>query len=380
MFKSTPNAAERSSTMRETPFAPTIVYMEHASDLTCASVTKATPAKAVIKARKSVQSKESSGISSDLNECGTEPRPCDHRCVNTQGSFRCYCEKGYVLLVDKQTCVRDRRCYPGRCSYACAFNKNEVTCVCPPGLRLIEDGYHCKDIDECAEGLVICPIYQECKNTFGNFLCLCIEGFEFQYIDGEYQCIYSPIDPEIENPESIYEILRSPIDPDILNPERIYATLPGAECSAVGHICSTGSGSCVSTSSGPRCKCIEGYHGDGEVCVIISTRTCGDQPCFPGVECKSASLPKSNDVEQLLTLDIIIPYECGACPVGYVGPGETCYDINECERGPLITGCHFHAFCENIPGDFICICSDGFFGNGTHCSILGKIHHKPICK
>lgn len=37
---------------------------------------------------------------SDLNECGLKPRPCEHRCMNTFGSFMCYCLNGYMLMPD----------------------------------------------------------------------------------------------------------------------------------------------------------------------------------------------------------------------------------------------------------------------------------------
>ncbi|KAI4585834.1 hypothetical protein MJG53_006068 [Ovis ammon polii x Ovis aries] len=36
----------------------------------------------------------------DLNECGLKPRPCKHRCMNTFGSYKCYCLNGYMLLPD----------------------------------------------------------------------------------------------------------------------------------------------------------------------------------------------------------------------------------------------------------------------------------------
>lgn len=49
--------------------------------------------------------------------------------------------------------------------------------------------YSVLDIDECAEGLVTCPTDQECKNTFGNFLCVCKDGKTFQFIEGKYQCV-----------------------------------------------------------------------------------------------------------------------------------------------------------------------------------------------
>lgn len=39
-------------------------------------------------------------LSADLNECGLKPRPCKHRCMNTYGSYKCYCLNGYMLLPD----------------------------------------------------------------------------------------------------------------------------------------------------------------------------------------------------------------------------------------------------------------------------------------
>ena len=34
----------------------------------------------------------------DVNECGFKPRPCQHRCVNTHGSYKCFCLSGHMLL------------------------------------------------------------------------------------------------------------------------------------------------------------------------------------------------------------------------------------------------------------------------------------------
>lgn len=39
-------------------------------------------------------------LPADLNECGLKPRPCKHRCMNTYGSYKCYCLNGYMLMPD----------------------------------------------------------------------------------------------------------------------------------------------------------------------------------------------------------------------------------------------------------------------------------------
>lgn len=43
-------------------------------------------------------------LAPDVNECGFLVRPCSQRCMNTHGSYRCYCEPGYTLAADGYTC------------------------------------------------------------------------------------------------------------------------------------------------------------------------------------------------------------------------------------------------------------------------------------
>ena len=41
----------------------------------------------------------------DVNECGLDKGGCDHKCVNTGGSYHCTCAEGYSLQRDNKTCV-----------------------------------------------------------------------------------------------------------------------------------------------------------------------------------------------------------------------------------------------------------------------------------
>ncbi|XP_044039865.1 nephronectin isoform X1 [Siniperca chuatsi] len=125
----------------------------------------------------------------DLNECGVKPRPCKHRCMNTPGSYKCYCLDGYTLQPDG-SCRNARTCYHANCQYGCEVIKGEVRCTCPsPGLRLGPDRRTCVDIDECALGGGVCPRRRKCVNTFGSFVCKCHLGFKLTYINGRYTCI-----------------------------------------------------------------------------------------------------------------------------------------------------------------------------------------------
>ncbi|CAL8325945.1 unnamed protein product [Lota lota] len=125
----------------------------------------------------------------DLNECGLRPRPCKHRCMNTAGSYKCYCPDGYTLHQDGG-CRDTRNCFYANCQYGCEVVKGDVRCTCPsPGLRLGPDRRTCVDIDECVQRRGVCPRDRKCVNTFGSFLCNCPHGFRLVYIKGRYTCI-----------------------------------------------------------------------------------------------------------------------------------------------------------------------------------------------
>ncbi|XP_076998746.1 nephronectin isoform X4 [Tamandua tetradactyla] len=168
----------------------------------------------------------------DLNECGLKPRPCKHRCMNTYGSYKCYCLNGYMLMPDG-SCSSALTCSMANCQYGCDVVKGQIRCQCPsPGLQLAPDGRTCVDIDECATGRASCPRFRQCVNTFGSYICKCHRGFDLMYIGGRYQC--------------------HDID----------------ECALGQHQCSS-SARCYNIHGSYRCTCKEGYQGDGLNCVYI---------------------------------------------------------------------------------------------------------------
>uniref|UniRef100_A0A9L0R2F7 Nephronectin n=1 Tax=Equus caballus TaxID=9796 RepID=A0A9L0R2F7_HORSE len=167
-----------------------------------------------------------------LNECGLKPRPCKHRCMNTYGSYKCYCLNGYMLMPDG-SCASALTCSMANCQYGCDVVKGQIRCQCPsPGLQLAPDGRTCVDVDECATGRASCPRFRQCVNTFGSYVCKCHKGFDLMYIGGKYQC--------------------HDID----------------ECALGRYQCSSFAG-CYNIPGAYRCKCKDGYHGDGRSCVYI---------------------------------------------------------------------------------------------------------------
>ncbi|XP_033870816.1 nephronectin-like isoform X3 [Acipenser ruthenus] len=168
----------------------------------------------------------------DLNECGLKPRPCKHRCMNTYGSYKCYCLNGYMLMPDG-TCGNALSCSMANCQYGCDVVKGETRCRCPlPGLQLGPDGRTCVDVDECATGRAVCPRFRKCINTFGSYICKCHEGFDLKYINGKYQCI------------------------DV------------NECLSSVHQCSSFA-MCYNTPGSYKCKCKGGFKGTGFECKLI---------------------------------------------------------------------------------------------------------------
>ncbi|XP_046512228.1 nephronectin isoform X1 [Equus quagga] len=173
-----------------------------------------------------------SAPSRDLNECGLKPRPCKHRCMNTYGSYKCYCLNGYMLMPDG-SCASALTCSMANCQYGCDVVKGQIRCQCPsPGLQLAPNGRTCVDVDECATGRASCPRFRQCVNTFGSYVCKCHKGFDLMYIGGKYQC--------------------HDID----------------ECALGRYQCSSFAG-CYNIPGAYRCKCKDGYHGDGRSCVYI---------------------------------------------------------------------------------------------------------------
>lgn len=167
----------------------------------------------------------------DFNECGMKPRPCKHRCMNTYGSYKCYCLNGYMLMSDG-SCANTRSCAMANCQYGCDKVKGEIHCRCPSaGLQLAPDGRTCIDVDECAAGRVVCPRFRKCINTFGSYFCKCHDGFELRYYDGKYRCI----------------------DID--------------ECSRRTHKCNSFA-TCHNIPGFYKCKCVRGFWGNGYSCTV----------------------------------------------------------------------------------------------------------------
>ncbi|XP_075446329.1 epidermal growth factor-like protein 6 isoform X2 [Ascaphus truei] len=216
--------------------------------------------------------------SQDLNECGLKPRPCEHRCMNTHGSYKCYCLNGYLLMPDG-SCSNSRTCAMANCQYGCEEIKGEVRCLCPSaGLQLGPDGRNCIDIDECAVGKVTCPFNRRCVNTFGSYYCKCQTGYELKYVNGKYDCI------------DVNECL-----------------LNRAKCSLHGD--------CLNTQGSFKCRCKQGYKGTGYECSAIPDKPVKESPKIVGAAkdtikkllAHKNSLKRKEEIKNVIPEPVITP-------------------------------------------------------------------------
>jgi hypothetical protein len=93
----------------------------------------------------------------DINECETGTHSCfldKSECVNTAGSFKCFCMKGFKLSADGKTCEDIDECAldNGGCKHLCRNDLGSYQCYCRDGYELDTDGFSCvHPSSECSE-------------------------------------------------------------------------------------------------------------------------------------------------------------------------------------------------------------------------------------
>ncbi|XP_031551446.1 mucin-like protein isoform X2 [Actinia tenebrosa] len=114
------------------------------------------------------------------------------------------------------------------------------------------------------------------------------------------------------------------------------------------------------------CQCPSGYTGrfcesDVDACEVNMN------PCYPGVQCKDLPAPAN-----------VTGYECGPCPSGFSGQGDSCLDIDECDD---FVSQRCSQICANTPGSFICGCNPGYVLNegGRSCDDVNECHPASDC-
>ncbi len=122
----------------------------------------------------------------DIDECKILSAPCGEggNCQNTNGSYRCICQKGYNETTDangQPICVDVNECeeQPNICGAhsKCQNTEGGYNCGCNDGFEE-KQGQGCVDIDECEKEAELCGANSKCKNTEGGYQCDCVSGYE----------------------------------------------------------------------------------------------------------------------------------------------------------------------------------------------------------
>ncbi|MGI4458269.1 hypothetical protein ACR2WA_25390 [Klebsiella pneumoniae] len=86
-------------------------------------------------------------VCTDIDECADGSNGgCAHVCTNTDGSYECSCNAGYVLNADGHACDDVDECTAGTdgCAHDCTNTIGSYTCSCMEGYILAADGHDCE--------------------------------------------------------------------------------------------------------------------------------------------------------------------------------------------------------------------------------------------
>ncbi|MEE6505499.1 hypothetical protein FKM82_005545 [Ascaphus truei] len=292
----------------------------------------------------------------DTDECAQSP-PCQHRCLNTIGSYRCACDPGYQLKGTR--CVDINECLRSVCQQPhqqCKNTLGSYQCVesCPVGTTRSESGT-CSDIDECRDGSHMCRYNQLCENTMGGYRCTCPRGYRSQGVGrpcldiNECQQAPKPCAYQCQNMAGSYKCLCPP-GKQLLGDGRSCAGLErmgngsaqfeGALPNARIHgnnvytwLSFSQNGNQMGQSSTARCP--PGFHRRNGVCIDMDECHLRS-PCQH--ECRNTEGS----------------YLC-QCPAGYrlLPNNRNCQDIDECSENRI--NCGPNQMCFNTRGGYQCL-------------------------
>ncbi|XP_022095542.1 uncharacterized protein LOC110981859 isoform X2 [Acanthaster planci] len=204
----------------------------------------------------------------DINECVAGSHNCEHGCINTEGSFMCYCVSGFQLDADGTTCLPspppDPSTIPcfGKCPGATALNLLNCNCMCETGFVYGEDELECVDRDECRDYQGWCQ--GVCENTPGSYTCTCPTG---TVLDADGWTCNEPVSSSGEFECFDYEILCD----------------HGNQCVQEGVICD-GYSDCSDGSDERQCKPVcrpdQFSCANGRACLEATQRCNGENDCL----------------------------------------------------------------------------------------------------
>ncbi|XP_052777286.1 uncharacterized protein LOC128214704 isoform X2 [Mya arenaria] len=274
----------------------------------------------------------------DKDECAAETNPCDQNCTNTDGSFVCGCNTGFILSSDKFSCMEcEDGFYGDNCSLECSCSKQSTercdpksgTCICKNGWS----GNDCSDdIDEC-KNKTICQGTSVCLNTNGSYRCICDKGFIMDSAGICTVCRAGLFGKNCENTCGC-NIENTVLCDHVTGNCTCKQGWSGGdctddvdECKGETDVCSTRPNStCINSDGSFKCECNEGFFENGPLCNDVDECKLIHNCTFPGQEC----------------VNKLGSYSC-KCKRGYHGDGISC---TMCSNSTYGENCSSHCTCN----------------------------------
>ncbi|XP_066553217.1 latent-transforming growth factor beta-binding protein 1 isoform X2 [Amia ocellicauda] len=339
----------------------------------------------------------------DINECHLQGVCTNGECLNTIGSYRCFCKAGYMPDASLSNCIPSTPMVPEekgpcfrfvsagkQCMHPVSVQLSKQLCCCSVGKAW---GPHC---DKCpilgtAAFKEICPggMGYTVTGTYRNL------GHRNQPDSGTKIKI-SP--PEHHVPAAPAPTVQRPVEA-LSSTERHHpeaATVEVVTAAPEQELVTLGSNNKSILEPGqpqlsPGISTISLDPGFPDV--IEKTSPPAPVEVAPEVSTSSASQViapiKVSEVDECaVSPEICGPGYCINLPEGYTcicdegfhmdSEGTTCEDVNECEQNPRICS---NGHCENTEGSFRCVCRPGFTPDeeGTNCIDLDECSGRNIC-
>ncbi|XP_046584649.1 uncharacterized protein LOC124291639 [Haliotis rubra] len=297
---------------------------------------------------------EGTGTCKDIDECALGISGCPQKCRNTLGAFACECYEGYELTTNRLNCTLKPGatiCNRTDCSAdgGCRVQGGVDVCFCNTGYQLNADNNTCDDIDECA---VNTTCSQNCTNTpAGTYTCSCSDGFQLASDrrtcevcpDGKFgtscaqNCLCDTANTISCNATDGNCTCRS-------GWMGATCTEDIPECTDTLNICGT-NGMCNERNGSYSCACLSGFVRAADSCTPCTGRTYGIN-CANTCTCVFANTETCNTVN-------------GSCTCNSGWNGTNCEtNVNECSATRSVcTGAN--EVCRDTDGSYVCDCEVG---------------------